>query len=60
MKHLAKFVLAAAVVCAAACGQAPASSEPSALDVIMSRKSVRTYTDQPVTEAQVETLRKAR
>lgn len=59
MKHLAKFVLAAAVVCAAACGQAPATSEPSALDVIMSRKSVRTYTDQPVTEAQVETLLKA-
>ena len=59
MKSIAKFAMLAALVCAAACGQAPASSEPSALDVIMSRKSVRSYTDQNVTEAQVETILKA-
>ncbi len=59
MKSIAKFALLAALVCAAACGQAPASSEPSALDVIMNRKSVRSYTDQDVTEAQVETILKA-
>ena len=60
MKILLKITLLAALVCAAACGQAPASnSEPSALDVIMSRKSVRSYTDQNVTEAQVETILKA-
>ena len=60
MKILPKITLLAALVCAAACGQAPASnSEPSALDVIMDRKSVRSYTDQAVTEAQVETILKA-
>ena len=59
MKLIAKLAMVAAVVCAAACGQAPASTEPSALDVIMSRKSVRSYTDQNVTEAQVETILKA-
>ena len=59
MKLIAKLAMVAAVICAAACGQAPASSEPSALDVIMSRKSVRSYTDQNVTEAQVETILKA-
>ena len=59
MKLIAKFAMVVAVVCAAACGQAPASSEPSALDVIMNRKSVRSYTDQAVTEAQVETILKA-
>ena len=59
MKLIAKLAMLAAVICAAACGQAPASSEPSALDVIMSRKSVRSYTDQNVTEAQVETILKA-
>mgnify|MGYP002624023840 CR=1 FL=1 len=59
MKHLAKLALAAALVCAAACGQAPAQTEPSALDVIMSRKSVRSYTAEPVSDAQVETLLRA-
>ena len=59
MKLIAKLAMMATVVCAAACGQALASSEPSALDVIMSRKSVRSYTDQNVTEAQVETILKA-
>jgi len=57
MKTFAKFALLAAVVCAAACGQAPAPK--GALDVIMNRKSVRAYTDQAVTEAQVETILKA-
>ena len=59
MKLIAKLAMLAAVICAAACGQAPASSGPSALDVIMNRKSVRSYTDQNVTEAQVETILKA-
>ena len=52
------FLLAAVAVAAAACAPKPVS-EPSALDVIFSRKSVRTYTDQAVSEEQVETLLKA-
>lgn len=57
MKLITKIAMAATLVCAVACGQAPA--EKSALDVIMSRKSVRSYTAEPVTEAQMETLLKA-
>ena len=52
------FLVAALAVAAAACAPKQAA-EPSALDVIFSRKSVRTYTDQPVSEEQVETLLKA-
>ena len=54
------FLLASLLVAAAAC--APKQQEascPSALDVIFSRKSVRSYTDQPVTDEQVETMLRA-
>jgi nitroreductase len=54
------FILASLLVAAAAC--APKQQEascPSALDVIFARKSVRTYTDQPVSPEQVETILKA-
>ena len=57
---LANFILMATLLTAAACApkqQTPA--EPSALDVIASRKSVRTYTDQPVSDQQVETILRA-
>lgn len=54
MKHLA---LAAAASAAVACGQAPAPK--GALETIMNRKSVRAYTEEPVTDAQVETILKA-
>ncbi len=57
---LANFILMATLLTAAACApkqQTPA--EPSALDVIASRKSVRTYTDQPVSDEQVETILRA-
>ena len=59
--RLAKlFILASVLVAAAAC--APKQQEaccPSALDVILSRKSVRSYTDQPVSDEQVETMLRA-
>ena len=54
------FLLASLLVAAAAC--APKQQEaacPSALDVIFSRMSVRSYTDQPVTVEQVETMLRA-
>ena len=54
------FLLASLLVAAAAC--APKQQDatcPSALDVIFSRKSVRSYTDQPVTDEQVETMLRA-
>ena len=54
------FLLASLLVAAAAC--APKQQEaacPSALDVIFSRKSVRSYTDQPVSDEQVETMLRA-
>ena len=58
-------LLSAAVAGTAACNgtreSAPdeATGEPTALETIFSRKSVRKYTEEPVTEAQVETLLKA-
>lgn len=42
-----------------ACCNAPESAAPSALDVIMSRKSVRSYTEQPLQDAQIQTLLRA-
>ena len=54
------FLLASLLVAAAAC--APKQQEaacPSALDVLFSRKSVRSYTDQPVSDEQVETMLRA-
>ncbi len=58
MKIAKYFLLAALVAGAAACAPKKVA-EPSALDTIFSRKSVRTYTDQAVSEEQVETLLKA-
>ena len=53
------FLLAALLTAAAACAPKQQEAGPSALDTIFSRKSVRTYTDQAVSEEQVETLLKA-
>ena len=53
---MAASLLVAAVACAP---KAQEVAEPSALDVIFSRKSVRSYTDQPVTDQQVETMLRA-
>ena len=58
-----KFLLMAAIaVCSAAsCGgpQNDQNSPKSAIDVIMSRKSVRSYTEEPVSDAQIQTILKA-
>jgi nitroreductase len=59
MKFAKFFMLLSVLVAAAACTPKQQEAEPSALDVIFSRKSVRTYTDQPVSEEQVETLLRA-
>ena len=60
MKTSRILILAAMVLAAVSCApKAQESSEPSALDVIMSRKSVRSYTDQALSDAQIETLLKA-
>ena len=54
------FILASLLVAAAACAPKPQEAScPSALDVIFSRKSVRSYTDQPVSDEQVETMLRA-
>lgn len=55
----AKFFLMACLLTAAACAPKQQETAPSALETIMSRKSVRTYTDQNVTDAQVETMLRA-
>ena len=58
---LYRIMMLAAVVMAAACcaPKAQEASGPSAIDTIMSRKSVRTYTDQALTDDQIETLLRA-
>ena len=54
------FILASLLIAAAACAPKPQEAAgPSALDVIFSRKSVRSYTDQPVSDEQVETMLRA-
>ena len=53
MKHILIAALSALTLCIA-CKQA----QPSALDVIMSRYSVRSYTGEKVTEVQLEALLK--
>ena len=54
-----KTALIAVAVCGLmACGQAPEGGNAT-LDTILSRKSVRSYTDQPVSIEQVETLLRA-
>ena len=59
--RIAKIILLASLLTgAAACApKQPEASCPSALDVIFSRKSVRSYTNQPVTDEQVETMLRA-
>ena len=60
MKLTKIVIIAACAIAAFSCApKAQEVSEPSALDVIMSRKSVRTYTDQALTDAQIETLLRA-
>ena len=57
---IAKFFLVVSVlVAAAACAPKQQEAEPSALDVIFARKSVRSYTDQAVSDQQVETMLRA-
>ena len=58
--RIAKFSLLLSVLIAAACAPKPQEAAcPSALEVIASRKSVRSYTDQPVSDEQVETMLRA-
>ena len=60
MRFAKFFLLFSVLVAAAACApKQKEAAEPSALDVIFSRKSVRSYTDQAVTDAQIETLLRA-
>ena len=60
MKFARFFILFSLLVAAAACAPKPQEAScPSALDVIFSRKSVRSYTDQPVSDEQVETMLRA-
>ena len=56
---IAKFSLLAAVVAASAACSPKQAATPSALDTIFSRKSVRSYTDQAVSDQQVETILRA-
>lgn len=58
MKVLKLTILAAAVAMAAACAPKEAAQK-SAIDVIMSRKSVRSYTEQAIPAETVEVLLKA-
>ena len=60
MRFAKIFLLFSLLVAAAACApKQKEAAEPSALDVIFSRKSVRSYTDQAVTDEQVETMLRA-
>ena len=60
MKIARFFLLFSLLVAAVACAPKPQEAAgPSALDVIFSRKSVRSYTDQPVSDEQVETMLRA-
>lgn len=53
------FVLLFAALLSACCNNAPKQSGNSTLETIMNRKSVRSYTEQKLTDAQIETLLKA-
>ena len=58
MKRILFCLVALAAVCA--CSNTPAPEvENTTLQTIMNRKSVRSYTDQKLTDAQIETLLKA-
>ena len=58
MKLSKLFIAAAALLSAVACGPKK-DAEKSAIDVIMSRKSVRSYTDEAIPAEKVEVLLKA-
>ena len=51
--------LLAAAVLAGCAGSAPAQKADAVMENILSRKSVRSYTDQKLTDAQIETLLRA-
>ena len=60
MKKIAFIAAAFAALCMAGCKQQPAQEPaPSALDVIMTRTSIRSYTGDEVTKDQLETILKA-
>jgi nitroreductase len=59
MKVFRIILLAVLVAGAAACAPKQSSAEKSALETIFSRKSVRSYTDQAVSQEQIETLLRA-
>ena len=57
MKRIFLLAALAATVLLSGCG--PKATEPSALDVIMTRTSIRHFTGEPVAKEQLETLLKA-
>lgn len=59
MKSFVKLFLGACIAGCTLLGCAPKNNTPTALDVIMGRYSVRSYTGEKVTEAQLETLLRA-
>ena len=59
MKHPLLILLLALSAIYASCSNSSEQTENSTLATIMSRKSVRSYTEQKLTDAQIETLLKA-
>jgi len=59
MKHPLLILLLALSAIFASCSNSSEQTENSTLATIMSRKSVRSYTEQKLTDAQIETLLKA-
>lgn len=59
MKPIQLFIIAALAVLAACAPKQQQDNGQAVLDNIFARKSVRTYTDQPVSAEQVETLMRA-
>ena len=57
-KSFVRLLAATALVCGCA-GPAPVSNVDAVMDNILSRKSVRSYTDQKLTEEQINTLLRA-
>ena len=59
MKQISLFVALVAILLISGCNCKPQECPPSALDVIMSRTSIRNFTGDPVSKEQLETLLKA-
>jgi nitroreductase len=59
MKRLTILATALVALCLSACGGQTQECPPSALDVIMSRTSIRSFTGDPVSKEQLETILKA-